>query len=121
MGVENQRLPRSISIRSLQAADEGNRLSRPDGETPRHPVYDAQLEYDKRNRQSSARRDALIEFSMIPAEEDSVRICRFAVKVHDNACALENSTRSASDTESQRDEGLNRFLPICLTPPLARS
>src|SRR5213083_3764327 len=56
MGLENQRLPRSIPVRSLQTADEGNRLPRPGGETPRYPVYNAQLEYDNRNRQGSATR-----------------------------------------------------------------
>jgi len=47
---------RSILVRCLQTADGGNRLSRPGGETPRYSVYDAQLEYDNRNRQGSGRR-----------------------------------------------------------------
>ena len=56
MGLENHRLPRSIPVRCLQTADGGNRLSRPGGETPRYSVYDAQLEYDNRNRQGPGRR-----------------------------------------------------------------
>src|ERR1051326_8140488 len=88
MGRENERLPRSIPFRSLQTADEGNRLSRPGGETPRYPVYDSQLEYDNRGRQGSGRRftgassSSILWRSRERCTETKVRIPQFPATWH---------------------------------------
>src|ERR1043165_2175162 len=99
MGLENKRLPRSIPFRSLQTADEGNRLSRPGGKTPRYPVYDSQLEYDNRGRQGSGRRltgassSSILWRSRERWTGTKVRIPEFPAIWH---CVLRQPRRAAS-------------------------